>query len=385
MIQTDAHDQVSPEQPGAPLCPSIFPPSHASSPSRLAGLSRGLRVAALVVMSFLAVDVAHSVDTTPLKINFQGRLTDVAGAPVNGARDMVFRYYSADTGGTLLYAESRTAGNGNQVTVTLGNYAVELGGAIRLSGGAGGSAADFASVFSNAAGYTPVWLELQVVGEAVMTPRVQVLSAPYAVNAERLDGQDGVYYTNSGNQSSGSLPVARLPADGYAATYVNSTGDTMSGALDMGGNAISNSPSMYKVLAYLIISTGPGGSDQRLDNYNAWYDIPGRSLAFTKSYASTLIRVSYSDILGQNGTTYSTANFQLMVDGVRVSYFSAADVTATGWDMEEATHTAIVAGLAAGAHTFTVQWYMPSGAGTSQLLAGWNKSHNYMMVEELPQ
>ncbi|MBI4569812.1 MAG: hypothetical protein HY719_15575 [Planctomycetes bacterium] len=191
-------------------------------------------------MSFLAIDVAHSVDTTPLKINFQGRLTDAAGVPVNGQKNLIFRFYTASVGGTLLYAESRSDATGNPLTVTQGNYAVELGGGVRITpngapGDPGGEEASFAAMF---AGNTDVWLEVQVSGEAAMSPRIRVLAAGYAVNADLLDGQDGVYYLNSSNQSAGTLPVARLPLDGYASTYVNTTGDTMTGALQIDGSGV---------------------------------------------------------------------------------------------------------------------------------------------------
>ncbi|MBI4569806.1 MAG: hypothetical protein HY719_15545 [Planctomycetes bacterium] len=102
--------------------------------------SRGTRVHIVMVLlaaSLLLADSAWSVDSTPLKINFQGRLTDSTGAPVNGSREMNFRYYDAATNGNLLYAEAR--GGGNPVTVTLGNYAVELGAATWF----GGSKANF--------------------------------------------------------------------------------------------------------------------------------------------------------------------------------------------------------------------------------------------------
>ncbi|MBI4569809.1 MAG: hypothetical protein HY719_15560 [Planctomycetes bacterium] len=200
-------------------------------------LCRAATLAAVLAAAVISSDTAFSVDTTPQKINFQGRLTDASGNPASGAKDIIFRYYSASSGGTLLYAESRSAAGANPVTVTQGNYAVELGGGTLVSGESP-LYSDLKSAIKNNAA---VWLEVNVIGEAVMTPRIHVLAAAYAIDAEFLDGQDGTYYLDSSNQNAGSLPVARLPSDGYGSTYVNATGDTMSGALTVAGTIQSTS------------------------------------------------------------------------------------------------------------------------------------------------
>ena len=49
----------------------------------------------------------------------------------------------------------------------------------------------------------------------------------------------GLTDLNASNLTSGTVPAARLPSDGYAATYVNVAGDTMSGTLTLPANGLA--------------------------------------------------------------------------------------------------------------------------------------------------
>ena len=60
----------------------------------------------------------------PSLINYQGRLTDKAGTPVNGAIDVVLRVYDAKTEGKKVYEETIS-----QVSVVNGVYSFGYGGA----------------------------------------------------------------------------------------------------------------------------------------------------------------------------------------------------------------------------------------------------------------
>jgi hypothetical protein len=60
----------------------------------------------------------------PSLINYQGRLTDKAGTPVNGAVDVVLRVYDAKTDGKKVYEETIS-----QVSVVNGVYSFGYGGA----------------------------------------------------------------------------------------------------------------------------------------------------------------------------------------------------------------------------------------------------------------
>jgi len=52
----------------------------------------------------------------PSTINYQGHLTDAAGAPVNGTTNIFFALYTASTGGIAIWSETHI---GVQVTKNL--------------------------------------------------------------------------------------------------------------------------------------------------------------------------------------------------------------------------------------------------------------------------
>jgi hypothetical protein len=72
--------------------------------------------------AFLAVHCTLSLASVPPLINYQGRLTNSSGIPVNGTTNMAVRVYDALVGGSLLYEESIGA-----VPITNGVYSFQFG------------------------------------------------------------------------------------------------------------------------------------------------------------------------------------------------------------------------------------------------------------------
>jgi len=120
----------------------------------------------LAVISFLLVGIVCA--DVPGLINIQGRLVDGAGT-VNGSVALVLRVYDADSGGTLLYADS------NSVAVIDGLYATFLGDDT-VSGD-----------LSEALTHAEVFLETEVDG-VVLSPRERMVSVPYALQAGSASG-----------------------------------------------------------------------------------------------------------------------------------------------------------------------------------------------------
>jgi hypothetical protein len=130
-----------------------------SSFSRLMLYSICMLVAAFVL----------TVEASPPKtMNYQGRLTQPDGTPVNGDVSIVFRLYEAAVGGIVLWSESHT------VAVSQGYFDVQLGTKIALT----------AALFQN-----PLFLGVTVGTDSEMTPRRPLSSVPSAFRAFRAQFQ----------------------------------------------------------------------------------------------------------------------------------------------------------------------------------------------------
>ncbi|MFO8102277.1 MAG: hypothetical protein R6U37_08985 [Dehalococcoidia bacterium] len=161
----------------------------------------------------------------PLKINYQGYLTDNAGNPVNGDTQITFRIYDTVTSGTgtLKWDEVRT------VPVSDGLFSVVLGGSSPMT----------ADIFNTAS-----WLEIEVESDGPMTPRQEMTSTAYAIQAGNAnsafaldapdgDPQDVVYVNNEGKVGIGTgTPTAELEVGLSGPTAVKASAPTLAGACD---------------------------------------------------------------------------------------------------------------------------------------------------------
>lgn len=112
-------------------------------------------------------------------INYQGRLADSAGVPIDDTVAMQFSLYDSDTGGISLWGPETHA----TVPVSEGLFSVALGS--QTSGGIPNS------VLSG-----DVWLEITVDGET-LSPREQLRAVPYAIQSSvALTVPDGSIGTN---------------------------------------------------------------------------------------------------------------------------------------------------------------------------------------------
>lgn len=115
-----------------------------------------------------------STPQTPKRyLSFQGRLTNNLGTPVTIATNMVFKLYDADSGGNTLW-------NSNTCSITPdqdGIFSTVLGSTCGSEIGS--------SVFSENAS---VWVGVTAGGDSEATPRVQIATVAYALNAETLQG-----------------------------------------------------------------------------------------------------------------------------------------------------------------------------------------------------
>jgi len=105
---------------------------------------------------------------------------------LSGTYDMQFKLYTAVTGGTFIWGETRTAGNGNAITVTHGLFSLLVGEGTAVTGSA---ASLQAAISANITMYMEV-----TVGSEILSPRSQFGSSAYSVNSDMLDGFDATAF-----------------------------------------------------------------------------------------------------------------------------------------------------------------------------------------------
>lgn len=138
----------------------------------------------LVCCGLLAATATAAV---PALLSYQGRVSDAAGvligkdSPVN--RTVTFKFYTAASGGTLLYAEAQT------VTISAGEFSVLLGNGSGVSGlpGRANPANPIVSLVSVLSG--DIYLGVTVddgttAADPEIAPRQQIVSAAYAYRAQ---------------------------------------------------------------------------------------------------------------------------------------------------------------------------------------------------------
>lgn len=196
-----------------------------------------------VVALFAMPTPAHAAQTVPYKMNFQGRLTNASGVALSGSYDVEIRLYSAASGGTFLWGESRTAANSNAATVTNGLFSVLIGDSVDtpanatiIAGGAPGTLQGAITSSQN------VFLEVKV-GTEILSTRSRIASSAFSINSDMLDGLDS---------------SAFAPASGSTA-YAPITGSTNYAPTSGSTNYIQNGSSQQATSNFNISGNGTIG------------------------------------------------------------------------------------------------------------------------------
>jgi hypothetical protein len=129
-----------------------------------------MRKLLIVVLFIVGATAAHA--DVPQHINYQGILLDDVGDPVTTSKNVAFRIYTDPVAGSLEWSESRsvTPDAGGRFNILLGEV----------------NAIDD-EVFSGA----DRWLEIQILGDSPMSPRIRLVSVPYAFRIATVDGSNG--------------------------------------------------------------------------------------------------------------------------------------------------------------------------------------------------
>lgn len=145
----------------------------------------------ILPITYYLLPMTCTYAAVPHLINYQGRLTDTNGAPLNGSYSLTFRIYDAETAGNMLWEETQSG-----VVVQKGIFNILLGSVTNL-----GLAFD-----------KPYWLEIKV-GSEVMSPRQRITSAGYAIKAEQANNATTL---NNVSVSTTPEPNKILPLDNNA-------------------------------------------------------------------------------------------------------------------------------------------------------------------------
>jgi hypothetical protein len=147
------------------------------------------KISPLMVLFILSATVLLA-STPPGLVNYQGILRDNSDQPLSGTFDMVFYFYDAPSGGSLLLTDAHFAGGA--VNVINGLFDVALGSGSIIPG----AESTLAAVFQN---HEPVYVEIEIASET-LSPRVRLITSGYSLNSASLNG------LSSGN-ASGNIPI----------------------------------------------------------------------------------------------------------------------------------------------------------------------------------
>ena len=186
-----------------------------------------IMVMAIVLMSVTAFAV-------PQLINYQGRLTDDAGTPVNNTLAFIFTMYNAPSAGSVLWSETQN------VSINNGVYNVLLGSVTPIP----------ASAFDG----DGVYLGINVDSDGEMTPRQRIASVGYSYRAGSVD--TGGVTANA--IADGTITAIKL-APGVE------TLDSLSCSTDQvakwnGSQWVCTTPAVCFDGAFLSCYTGPAGT-----------------------------------------------------------------------------------------------------------------------------
>jgi len=176
-------------------------------------------MAILMALGLMVLLSACGTSALNSQMSYQGRLTDAAGNPITGNRDMIFRLYTSNSGGTPIWEEAHTGAS--RVTVSNGLFNVVLGGLTPLP----------VSEF-----HQPLFLEIVVAGET-LSPRQDLLGAPYAFSLAPGAAIKGYIAVDATTGYTSTLNVANF-STGQAIAAQSLSGSAIIGAASAAGDGV---------------------------------------------------------------------------------------------------------------------------------------------------
>jgi hypothetical protein len=188
---------------------------------------------AALVLGLAVPRIAHAA---PELINYQSKLMDSAGNPVNGTVSIVFRIYNQQSGGTTLWQETH-----NSIQVQEGIFSVLLGSVTPFP----------ATLFEG----DSRWLGIKVESDAEMIPRSRIASVAYAVRAEKAAEAETAGYA----ATAGSAPADNDWGVNGANVYIPS------GSVGIGTDSPSSPLHVYSSTGDTNVTIESDGGDAVLE------------------------------------------------------------------------------------------------------------------------
>ena len=258
-----------------------------------------------------AININAPAATSTATIPYQGRLATSSGTPFTGLQSMEFRLYALPTGGTPLWTEYWTGGNA--VNVSDGLFSVLLG-----------SLTVNPSLASVVQGNTQLWLGITIGTDTEMTPRVQLGSAAYSMQA--LSVPDGsISSTKLGEQSvtgskiaDGSVSAPKLVDFGITAAKLVTASVSTEKLVDASVSARKLKSTTYSQ-----------STNDSINVQTNWVPVPPLSVLVPASDVPTstkaLVMFQARCSLSTNG---AALGFSIVVDGAAVNYTDSSTPTA---------------------------------------------------------
>ena len=291
----------------------------------------------------------------PAMLNYQGRVAESSGKPVQGALTMTFRLYGAESGGSAMWSEDHTLA---LAEADNGIFNVILGETTPLT------TMDFNS---------SLWLSIQIAGDSEMTPRQRLTATGYAMNADKLDALDSTSFmrTDVDTSTSGKLTITRAgtallikpvtdPVSTTKMVDLQNAAGTSKFSVDAAGNV--------SVAGDLSVSGSIAGSTTITGTTNASWNIGSAMDATTKD-----VSVLFGQTTGQKSIVYKGTGTQdfAFSDPIRLKTQSALRLEDAG-----SSYVGLKAPTSATTYTMT----LPSAVGSAGQVLSTDASGNLSWV-----
>jgi hypothetical protein len=286
-----------------------------SSPQTWSYLWNGVLIWAALMLALTGLSAA--AQSVPQLINYQGQLLDASGAPMpTGDYSIEVRLFPVESGGVAnwgpqVFNGQSGVGFGPKVAVVNGRFNLVLGPQDIATNSLTGVFAANASVF----------VELKVGTSSPISPRQQVLSAPFALSAANaVNAVNAATATNAANAANAQNAVNAVNAVNAQNATTATTATTAVNA-----NNAANASNSARLNGFDWSSIFSGGNPQ----------FGALSVASATVRGDTQIGTSSSDYRklimgGGNSFGYIYGSFPGLGDGIHMGYNYYNDASGTG-------------------------------------------------------